>query len=123
MPPEETTQAPDATNISSSSSAKPSYPTLVDIKKQIPSEFFQASVAVSLYYVARSAVLVTLSAVVALALTLPASPYCLQDWRIRVRDSLPPPPLAHAREPSLVSIRALCSTHRLVRSTIFGCHR
>jgi hypothetical protein len=79
-PPEELTPAP--------TSAVPSgFPTLPEIKKAIPAKYFKADIPLSLYYVARSFAFVSLTAGVAIALTLPSSPLYVHNYLLRVCDA------------------------------------
>ena len=61
-----------------------SFPTLPEIKSKLPKDCFKSSLPLSLYYVARSAILVVLLFVSVYSICSPASPYYVQNESVRV---------------------------------------
>merc|ERR1712137_264373 len=60
-----------------------SFPTLPEIKSKLPKDCFKSSLPLSLYYVARSAILVVLLFVSVYSICSPASPYYVQNESVR----------------------------------------
>merc|ERR1712130_247961 len=64
--------------------SKDPFPTLMEIKSKLPSECFRAELGTSMYYVARSAVIVALLGASAYGLLSPSSSFFVESVYIRV---------------------------------------
>lgn len=63
---------------------KTDFPTLVEIKSKLPSDCFRSELSTSMYYVLRSAILVSTLFIITYILVSPSSSFFLESNSIKV---------------------------------------